>query len=244
MAGFISPSDPRPPSTTSRTLVAALFRTLSRSLGEPAAAGSRVRHRLQLRLAGSAAAWLAALALTLLLAPYLQRANFAVFWVAVIFTAWYAGLGAALVSAVASVVAVNYFLIPPVHSVRVPGAADVLTLAIFTGAAATVSALAAGRADAKRSAEGYARQLEEAGRRAAAADRERPEPRRGAGGDGAAARGDAARRRGKSRPGRGGARAVAHGARQPARGHDGLRPRLALDVHQPRRRTAAARHGA
>ena len=60
------------------------------------------------RYAVALAAWAAALGATLALAPYLERVLFLFFWPAVLFTAWYGGLGPALLVSVLSTLAVDY----------------------------------------------------------------------------------------------------------------------------------------
>src|SRR6476620_6522677 len=54
-----------------------------------------------------------ALAVTLLLASIVQRSVFIFFWPTVIAAAWFGGLGPALLAALMSVAAVDYFIIPP-----------------------------------------------------------------------------------------------------------------------------------
>ncbi|MBV9879450.1 MAG: PAS domain-containing protein [Gemmatirosa sp.] len=112
------------------------------------------------RVAGAAAVWLAALALTVMLASHIQRANFVFFWGAVLFAAWYAGLAVAVAAAAAAVAAVDYFVMSSYHAVGTPSVDDLLTLTIFIGAATLVSALAAGRSRAQRLVLAYARDLE------------------------------------------------------------------------------------
>ena len=111
------------------------------------------------RYALSAAAWLAALGLTLLLAPYIERANFVFFWVAVLFAAWYAGLAAALVVAVASMLAVQYYLVPP-RGFGSLANVNFYVFAIFASAAAMVSALTARVERERRTANARFRELE------------------------------------------------------------------------------------
>ena len=105
--------------------------------------------------------WLAAFGLTLALAPWIQRAVFVVFWGAVLFAAWYGRLAAAVIAAVAAVLAVNYFVVPPTYTLRVPTTSDLLTLGIFILVASVVSTLLGARARAQQQLEEYARQLED-----------------------------------------------------------------------------------
>jgi signal transduction histidine kinase len=75
---------------------------------------------------------------------------FVFFWVAVLVAAWYGGLGPALVSALAAVLAVTYFFVPPIHDVWPLQSAELLTLASFAGASALVSTLASRHAAVQR----------------------------------------------------------------------------------------------
>src|SRR5687767_4417921 len=113
------------------------------------------------RAGASAVVWLVALAVTVALGDWLARANFAVFWIAVLFAAWHAGFAAALVSAVLSVVAVEYFVAAPRFEFGPVTPSTVATLTIFVLASALVSALAASRARAQRAADGLAADLQE-----------------------------------------------------------------------------------
>jgi signal transduction histidine kinase len=110
-----------------------------------------------LRYGLPAAIWLAALGATFAAAPYIQRAIFVFFWIAVLAAAWYGGLGPALIAAVAAVLAVNYFLVPPLRDFWPVEPADLLTLAIFTAASTLVSTLAArSAAEQRRTADALA----------------------------------------------------------------------------------------
>lgn len=93
------------------------------------------------RLVSSALAWSVALAATVAFTAHLQRSIFIFFWVAILFTAWNAGFFAALLASVASVVAVNWFFIEPVHLFTVPDVSDALMLLTFVIVSAAVSAL-------------------------------------------------------------------------------------------------------
>src|SRR5690349_11782526 len=68
------------------------------------------------RYALAVAAPALALALSLILDPYLDRIVFMLFWPAVLVTAVIAGLGPALLASVLSVLAVDYWLISPYHT--------------------------------------------------------------------------------------------------------------------------------
>ena len=111
------------------------------------------RVRPAVRYATVAAAWLLALALTVTLAPFLARQNFVFFWVAVLFAAWYGEFRPALLASVASVLAVHYYLVPPVREFGALTVGELLTFTIFVAAALLVSALAASLAGLQRQTE-------------------------------------------------------------------------------------------
>ncbi|HVE78470.1 MAG TPA: ATP-binding protein [Gemmatimonadaceae bacterium] len=94
------------------------------------------------RWGAAAGAWALAAALTLAVAPYIARAVFVLFWIAILFAAWHAGLGAAIACALLAVVVVHYFILPPVGSFGPITVEELLTLAIFALAASMVSMLA------------------------------------------------------------------------------------------------------
>jgi signal transduction histidine kinase len=85
----------------------------------------------------------AAFACTVALAPHIERASFTFFWVAVLFAAWFAGLVPAVLAALASVVAVHFYVAPAPGGAPRPVAGELLTMALFVGASTLVSALAA-----------------------------------------------------------------------------------------------------
>ena len=94
------------------------------------------------RVAVCLVVWGLALACTLIASPYIDRATFSFFWVAVLFSAWYAGFVSAVVAALASAVAVDLQLM---HAGR-PAPADLshlLSLGIFLGSSVMTAAIAA-----------------------------------------------------------------------------------------------------
>ena len=119
-------------------------------MGRDAAAG-RIRDlaRPPVRLRGQVrryalaiGATAAALALSLLLEPYLSRILFMLFWPAVLVTAVFAGLGPALLSSVLSVLAVDYWFIAPTRTLHLGEPVDLAPMAIFFFTSAVVSTLA------------------------------------------------------------------------------------------------------
>ena len=101
----------------------------------------RIRQPL-LRYALAVIAPALALALSLVLAPYLSRVVFMLFWPAVLVTAVFAGLTPGLVASVLSVLAVDYWLIPPRHALHPSDPTDIGSLAIFFFTSVVVSTLA------------------------------------------------------------------------------------------------------
>ena len=95
-----------------------------------------------------------ALGISLLLLPYLSRVVFIMFWPAVLVTAVLAGLGPALLASTLSVLAVDYWVITPRHSLGAADPADLAPLGIFFLASSIVSTLA----DRRRNAEARARE--------------------------------------------------------------------------------------
>ncbi len=95
---------------------------------------------------------------SLLLEPYLTRAHFTLFWPAILGVAVFAGLGPALFASVLAVVAVDYWLIPPLHSFHLGEPGELVVLGIFVLASAVVSAIADRRHAAEVRAVGAAQE--------------------------------------------------------------------------------------
>src|SRR5262245_48945526 len=86
-----------------------------------------------------------ALALGLTLAtPPLERAPSALFFAAVMVSAWYGGLGPGLLATGLSAVALDYFFLPPVYELGT-GLADSVRLGVFLLIAVLISSLNAAR---------------------------------------------------------------------------------------------------
>jgi PAS domain S-box-containing protein len=113
------------------------------------------------RYAGAAAGWLAALAATLALAPQISRANFILFSVAVPFAAWYAGAAVGVALAAASVLAIDFFLVPPLYLLGPATRGMVVTFAVLSTAAAVVGALTRAADAARRHADEHAMLLQD-----------------------------------------------------------------------------------
>ncbi|HKG20583.1 MAG TPA: PAS domain S-box protein, partial [Blastocatellia bacterium] len=81
--------------------------------------------------------------LRLLLVPVLgpERVPFITYFLAVVITAWYGGLGPALLVVISGSLLAAYFFIPPNNSVVVPELGDVLSLAIYVVIGALIALL-------------------------------------------------------------------------------------------------------
>ena len=125
-----------------------------------------------LRFGAAAVAWSVALAMTLQLAPQIQRSSFVFFWVAILFAAWYSGLVPALLCAVGSILAVNFFLIDPTGRLTMPEAHDLLMLFVFLCVSTAVSALTVRLAEEERATRARAAELAHLNERMALQQRE------------------------------------------------------------------------
>jgi len=93
-----------------------------------------------------------ALAVTLPIAPYLQRLIFVLFWPAVIGAAWFGGVGPAVLASVLSVLLADYFLIGPPGQLSVASLEDLVPLALFLLASTAVALLTDATRTARRTA--------------------------------------------------------------------------------------------
>jgi signal transduction histidine kinase len=114
-------------------------------------------------------AWAVALAVTLALAPYLTRVLFLFFWPAVLFSAWYGGLGPALLVSVLATLAVDYALIEPVGRALPTSMGDIAPLVLFILLSAFVSRLTGSLRQSETRIAATARELERTNARLAAA---------------------------------------------------------------------------
>ncbi len=87
--------------------------------------------------------------LKLLIAPTISP----LFFAAVMFSAWYGGLSSGLFATVLSVLACDYFLIPPLYAIGQASGADLLQLFVFSLVALLISSLNASLGAAKQRAE-------------------------------------------------------------------------------------------
>jgi K+-sensing histidine kinase KdpD len=104
-----------------------------------------------------------ALLLQLLLAPWLggdpDNNPFILFFGAVIFAAWFGGLGPGLLATALSALVSNYFFLSPQYSPLVVNAVQGLRLSLFVSEGVLISALVEMMHSAKRQAEDYASEV-------------------------------------------------------------------------------------
>src|SRR5579872_43011 len=89
-----------------------------------------------------------AFALTRWIAPKIQYNTFDLFQGAVVISACYGGLGPGLLTAVMAIFALDYFFIPPLHTLSL-GFPDFLRLCVFAVVAVVTSSLSARLKEAK-----------------------------------------------------------------------------------------------
>ena len=102
-----------------------------------------------------------ALLLTLWIEPLMNRSSSIFFYLAVISTTWYGGIYPGIVAVVLSVLAIDYFLIPPLHQIGLLSFDDLLRLGSFTIVALTINLLSANLQESKRKVEQLSRKLQE-----------------------------------------------------------------------------------
>jgi len=84
----------------------------------------------------------AALLLSMTVATFLRWEVFVLFWPAVIGAAVFGGVGPAMLASVLSVLAADYFLIPPLHELTLVDVADVVPFGVFLVTSVLVSSVA------------------------------------------------------------------------------------------------------
>ncbi|MCC5666266.1 PAS domain S-box protein [Nostoc sp. CHAB 5784] len=102
-----------------------------------------------------------ALGATLLLNPYLISTPAALFYVAVMVSAWYGGLGPGLVATVLSTLAINYFFFKPFDPHNITNLSRLIPLVVFILAAGLISSLNESRRTAQQKAEASLKSLRE-----------------------------------------------------------------------------------
>jgi PAS domain S-box-containing protein len=106
-----------------------------------------------LRYAAALAATAVALGLSLALQPAISRTPAVFFFAALAVSTWYGGLGPGLVTATLSVVAVDYFFIPPLYQLEPSDPSDLLGLSILGLVVALISTLQVRLRSARQQAE-------------------------------------------------------------------------------------------
>ncbi|MBN3898567.1 MAG: PAS domain S-box protein [Nostoc sp. NOS(2021)] len=102
-----------------------------------------------------------ALGATLLLNPYLTATPAALFFAAVMVSAWYGGLAPGLVATVLSTLAINYFFFKPLYPLNITNLNIVIPLVVFILTAGLISSLNESRRTAQRQAEASLKSLRE-----------------------------------------------------------------------------------
>ncbi len=102
-----------------------------------------------------------ALGTTLLLNQYLTPTPAALFFAAVMVSAWYGGLGPGLLATVLSTLAINYFFFKPFYSHNITNLSRLVPLLIFMLAAGLISSLNESRRTAQQKAEASLKSLRE-----------------------------------------------------------------------------------
>ncbi len=102
-----------------------------------------------------------ALGVTLLLNQYLTPTPAALFFAAVMVSAWYGGLGPGLFATVLSTLAINYFFLKPLYSLNIINLNLIVPLVVFMLTAGLISSLNESRRTAQRKAESSLKLLRE-----------------------------------------------------------------------------------
>src|SRR3712207_92610 len=94
-----------------------------------------------------------ALLLTQLLGSPIQLVISPLFFAAVMWSAWYGGLKPGLLSTILAILAINYFLMPPLYSLALGDGADIVQPVVFTLVALLLGSLNAQVRTAKQRTE-------------------------------------------------------------------------------------------
>ena len=120
--------------------------------------GPRLRHTL-VRYAFATAMTGFVTATSVALRPLIQPRHDAPFLLAVLIVAWVVGFGPALLTSAFSILSMNYFFIPPLHSLRLFSAHELIGVPVFAAVAVGMSWLATTRRHAEAArAEALARE--------------------------------------------------------------------------------------
>lgn len=102
-----------------------------------------------------------ALGFNLLCSPYLDSTRTPLFFAAVMVSSWYGGLTSGLLATALSVLAIDYFLVEPIHSLSSPNLANLARLSVFVMAAILINSLNEAQRIAQRRAEANLQSLRE-----------------------------------------------------------------------------------
>ncbi|MEA5604584.1 PAS domain S-box protein [Nostoc sp. UHCC 0252] len=102
-----------------------------------------------------------AVAGTLLFNPYLRPAPATLFYMAVMVSAWYGGLGPGLLTTALSTLAINYFFFNPIYPQNITNLSRLVPLIVFMLAAGLISSLNESRRTAQHKAEESLKSLSE-----------------------------------------------------------------------------------
>ncbi|WP_199333413.1 PAS domain S-box protein [Oculatella sp. FACHB-28] len=102
-----------------------------------------------------------ALGTTLSLSSYLEPTPTALFFAAVMVSAWYGGLGPGIFATILSTLAINYFLLESINSLNTPDLGTVVRLGVFVMAALLINSLNESQRAARRRAEANLQSLRE-----------------------------------------------------------------------------------
>jgi len=116
------------------------------------------------RTAGIVAALVAPALITLALAPLggTSRDYVFIYLAAVAILAGFSGMAPAMVAAVLSFLLVDYFLVPPIHTLSIADSTDLVNLVVFIGTAGLVGGLGSRRLRAQMAAERLTSELQRA----------------------------------------------------------------------------------
>jgi K+-sensing histidine kinase KdpD len=116
---------------------------------------------LHLRFGATLAAVAAVTFLAVLTRPLWEQAPYPLFLAAVVFAAWYGGLGPGLLATVLSCGAIDFFFLPPIYSLGL-GLLDAARLGVFVLVAVSISSLDAARKRAEATQARLIGELQEA----------------------------------------------------------------------------------
>src|SRR5260370_39690828 len=101
-------------------------------MADNARVATRISKRTGTRYAAALAATAGALLVRLALNPFLgDHVPYVTLFPAVAFCAWYCGIGPSILSVVLALVGAQYWFIPPAHSLRIVGTAQVVGILAF-----------------------------------------------------------------------------------------------------------------